>query len=110
MALPDHSRAAAPILSALRLQSRSVFTSGAGLLARLRHLFDDPRASAVWNGLLVGLLDDLNLHVFFLLMDEIAVSYLRGSGICSTTHAQPLWGRGFLSAFLTIWIFMVLSL
>jgi hypothetical protein len=35
--------------------------------------------------------------------------YFLGSGICSTIHAQPLWGMGFLSAFLTIWIFMFVS-
>jgi hypothetical protein len=32
--------------------------------------------------------------------------YFFGSSMASTIHAQPLWGMGFLSAFLTIWIFM----
>jgi hypothetical protein len=32
------------------------------LLSRLGHLFDHPRAAAVGEGLLVGLLDDLDFH------------------------------------------------
>ncbi len=35
--------------------------------------------------------------------------YFFGSTMASTIHAQPLWGMGFLSAFLTIWIFMFVS-
>jgi hypothetical protein len=42
-------------------------------------------------------------------MKWLAGCYFLGSSMASTIHAQPLWGMGFLSAFLTIWIFMVVS-
>jgi hypothetical protein len=42
----------------------SVFelTNWCRLRARFEQLFDDPRAAAVGEGLLVGLLDDLDFH------------------------------------------------
>jgi hypothetical protein len=67
----------------------------------------------VGEGLLVGLLDDLDFHELGLLVERNITlkltGYFFGSGMASTIHAQPLWGMGFLSAFLTIWIFMFVS-
>jgi hypothetical protein len=42
------------------------------LLSGLGHLFDHPRATAVGEGLLVGLLDDLDFHdsVLLVVVDE----------------------------------------